>query len=59
MEEGLYFTWTPAEVDAVLGPEDGALARSWWGVHAAGDLEGRSVLRTWEAPEATIKTIPE
>ena len=52
MEEGLFFTWTPAEIDAALGDERGRIARAWYGVTEAGDLEGRSVLRTWRDADA-------
>jgi uncharacterized protein YyaL (SSP411 family) len=46
-EEGLFFTWTPAEVNDVLGAADGAFARAWFGVSEEGVFEGRSVLHTW------------
>ena len=43
--EGIYYTWTPAEVDAALGAGQGAdLVRAWYGVSKAGNFEGRSVL---------------
>ena len=51
MEEGFYFTWTPDEVDAILGPSVGSQFRLWYGVSAAGDVDGRSVLRTWKNPD--------
>ena len=47
MEEGLFFTWTPSEIDAVVGSKLGPQVRAWYGVDAAGDVDGRSVLRTW------------
>jgi len=53
-EEGRFYTWTPAEVDAALAdPDDAALARALYGVDAVGQLEGRSVL-TWrhDRPDA-------
>ena len=44
-EEGKYFVWTPAELEAVLGPEDGRRAATAFGVSAQGTFEhGRSVL---------------
>jgi len=43
-EEGLYFTWTPAELQEVLGAEDAAVAATAWGVVPGGQLDGRSVL---------------
>jgi len=44
LEEGLYFTWTPAELRAVLGADDARLAAAWLGVTDQGQLDGRSVL---------------
>jgi uncharacterized protein len=44
-EEGKYFVWSPAELDAVLGAEDGRRAAKAFGVTAKGTFEhGRSVL---------------
>lgn len=45
-EEGWFFTWTPEELTAVLGAKDGRTASVIWGVTAAGNFEGRSVLST-------------
>jgi hypothetical protein len=49
--EGVYFTWTPAELEAAAGPDLAPIAAEWFGVTAAGDLDGRSVLRTWRRLE--------
>jgi uncharacterized protein YyaL (SSP411 family) len=44
-EEGLYFTWTPAEIRAVLEGKDADLALEVYGVTGAGNFEGgRSIL---------------
>jgi hypothetical protein len=51
-EEGLFYTWTPAELVEVLGADDGAVAAEVWGVRdggnfrdqASGGATGRSVL---------------
>jgi uncharacterized protein YyaL (SSP411 family) len=51
MEEGRFFTWTPAELVEGLGSAEAGLAQAWWGVRAAGDVEGRSVLRSWRSIE--------
>ncbi|GMU40184.1 MAG: thioredoxin domain-containing protein [Chloroflexota bacterium] len=37
--EGKYFVWTPDEIEAVLGPEDGALARAVYAVTPEGNFE--------------------
>jgi len=38
--EGKFFVWTPDEVDAVLGPDDGPLFRRFFDVTEAGNWEG-------------------
>src|SRR5262245_50861196 len=44
-EEGKYFVWSPAELEAVLGAEDGRRAAKAYGVTAKGTFEhGKSVL---------------
>jgi len=44
--EGLTFVWTPAQLDELLGPDEGARAAALLGVTAAGSFEhGTSVLR--------------
>jgi uncharacterized protein YyaL (SSP411 family) len=50
--EGYFFTWTPAEVEAVLESESAAIANAWFGIAAPGNFEGRSVLHTWQPREA-------
>jgi len=44
-EEGRFYVWTPAEVDAVVGPELAAVVADWYGVTARGNFEGRNILR--------------
>jgi len=49
--EGVFYTWTPAELDEVLGPADAAFAAAAFGVTPAGTFEhGRSVLQRREEP---------
>jgi uncharacterized protein YyaL (SSP411 family) len=45
-EEGKFYVWTPEEIDAVLGPEDGPLVRSYFGVTPFGNFEGKNILHT-------------
>jgi uncharacterized protein len=40
--EGLFHTWTPDEVRAVLG-DDAPAALAWWGITEDGNFEGRSI----------------
>lgn len=49
--EGGTFLWTPAEVEAVLGPEDAPLAMAFLGVTPEGHLDGRSVLHQALSPQ--------
>ncbi len=49
-EEGYFFTWTPTELDGVLGADDAGFARAWLGVSASGEVDGRSVLRVEREP---------
>ncbi len=45
-EEGKFYVWRPAELTAILGPEDGAFAAQVFGVTEAGTFErGASVLQ--------------
>lgn len=43
-EEGWFFTWTPGELEAVLGADDARIAATVYGVTASGNFEGRSIL---------------
>jgi hypothetical protein len=42
--EGRFFLWTPAELRAALPPADAELAIALFGVTAAGNFEGRTIL---------------
>ncbi len=44
-EEGYYFTWTPAEIDALLG-HDANTIKTYYDVTARGNFEGRNILHT-------------
>jgi hypothetical protein len=43
-KEGLYYTWTPAEVEAVIPGADGELFCSYYDISPTGNFEGRNVL---------------
>ena len=45
-EEGWFFTWTPAELEAVLGAETARDVGAYWAVGPEGNFEGRSILHT-------------
>ena len=43
-KEGWFFTWTPGEIEAVVGPERTRVITSYFGVTEDGNLDGRTVL---------------
>ncbi len=49
--EGFYYTWTPGEVEAVLGKEKGEQFNRTYGVTRTGNFEGRTILHL--APGST------
>ncbi|HET7230101.1 MAG TPA: thioredoxin domain-containing protein [Longimicrobium sp.] len=44
--EGKFYLWAPAEVDELLGLEDGPLFRRYYDVSEAGNFEGSNILHT-------------
>ncbi|MCZ6727142.1 MAG: thioredoxin domain-containing protein, partial [Acidobacteria bacterium] len=52
-EEGLFFTWTPEEITAVVGPESARVVERYFAVKAKGNFEGRSILHRPE-PVAAV-----
>ncbi|MBS0620809.1 MAG: thioredoxin domain-containing protein [Verrucomicrobia bacterium] len=42
--EGMFYTWTPLEIRAVLTPEEAGVFCEFYGVSLEGNFEGRSVL---------------
>lgn len=48
-KEGLFYTWTTPEVEAVLGAKEAALFCEYFNVRAKGDFDGRSVLHMKES----------
>lgn len=61
--EGRFFTWTPEELESVLGEDDGNTAATIWGVNYIGHLESRSILHQWASSEELAEeldmSIPE
>ncbi len=54
-EEGIFYVWTPEEVDALLGPEDGPVFRAFYDVAPGGNFEGRSILHADRPPAQVAK----
>ena len=53
-EEGRFFLWTPAELEAVLGPDADVIGR-YFGVSEAGNFEGRNILHVPVPPERFVE----
>ncbi len=49
-EEGYYFTWTPKELEAVLGHDHAGVIRAYYGVGETPNFEGRYILYTPQKP---------
>jgi uncharacterized protein YyaL (SSP411 family) len=62
-EEGKFYVWTPPEIEAVLGAEQGRLFNRVYGVTAAGNFEHETSIlhlpRTLAEVAADEKTTPE
>ncbi|HCL26493.1 MAG TPA: thioredoxin domain-containing protein [Dehalococcoidia bacterium] len=43
-EEGKFFVWTPSEIKAVLGEEEGEIFGGFFGVTEGGNFEGKNIL---------------
>jgi uncharacterized protein YyaL (SSP411 family) len=52
-EEGKFFLWTPDEVIALLGEEDGALFCRYYDITPRGNFEGKNILHV-DADVATV-----
>ncbi len=52
-EEGWFFTWTSAEIEAVLDKDHARLINAYYGLTAQGNFEGRNVLHA-PRPLATV-----
>ena len=57
-EEGYYFSWTPAEIDLVLGGDEAKAVKARFGITPVGNFEnGRTVLSVVAAPSAVAKKV--
>ena len=52
-EEGWFFTWTPAELEAVLGRDRARIVAAYFGITPGGNFEGRSIPHTPRSLEET------
>jgi uncharacterized protein len=56
-EEGKFFIWTPAEVEALLGAEDAKLFNRYFDVAEDGNFEGHSILHVDAEVEPIAKLL--
>ncbi len=45
-DEGYFFTWTPKEIDDILGKKESAVTQAYYVVTPSGNFEGRNILNT-------------
>jgi uncharacterized protein YyaL (SSP411 family) len=50
-EEGYFFTWTPEDMEATLGPERSRIVGRYYGMSEKGNFEGRTILHVPDTSE--------
>ena len=56
-EEGKFFIWSPAEIDEILGAEDGKIIRAYYDVTEPGNFEGHTILSTPEPSHRVARAL--
>jgi uncharacterized protein YyaL (SSP411 family) len=56
-EEGWFFTWTPAEIEAALPADQARAVIAYYGVTEKGTYEGRNILHSWREPQDVAKEL--
>ena len=56
-EEGKFFVWTPAEIEAVLGERDAQVFNFFYDISEEGNFEGRNILNSRFTVEAAAKAL--
>ena len=56
-EEGKFFVWTPAEIDAALRPEEARVFKLYYNVTDMGNFEGHNVLWIPDDPQAVAANL--
>ncbi|MBI3665068.1 MAG: thioredoxin domain-containing protein [Acidobacteria bacterium] len=56
-EEGWFFTWTPAEIEAALSAEDARMVKAYFAVTPQGNFEGRNILHTPKSLEEVAREL--
>ncbi|MCP4670552.1 MAG: thioredoxin domain-containing protein [Desulfobacula sp.] len=55
--EGYYFTWTPAELESVLGKKDARIAAHHFNATKSGNFEGRNILNIIKSSKTASKEL--
>ena len=56
-KEGLYFTWTPEEIDQALNKKQAELIKNYYGVTSVGNFEGRNIFYVSKELSKTAKEL--
>ena len=56
-EEGLYFTWTPEEIDQALDKKQAELIKNYYSVTSIGNFEGRNIFYVSKELSETAKEL--
>ena len=56
-DEGFYFTWTPTELERVLGPQRSRIVQACYGVTEEGNFEGRNILHMRRTSEDVAEAL--
>ena len=56
-QEGWFFTWTPQEIESVVGAEHARFVHAYYGVTPEGNYEGRNVLHRERDPAAIAREL--
>ena len=55
--EGKFFVWTPGEIDALLGPDDGRIFRAYFDVTPDGNFEQHNILHVAESADTVAERL--
>src|SRR5262249_20374181 len=56
-EEGRFFTWTPPEIESVLGAKRAHVVEHYFGVTATGNFDGRNILSVRDTDELASRSL--
>jgi len=57
VDEGYFFTWTPEELEAVLGEDRAKIVKTYYSVGPAPNFEGRHILHTNKSAAETARML--